>query len=362
MNADARLAAVRLRLSESEPDAFLVTGVHNIIYVTGFDGVFDEDASAVCLVTPDVARVYTDSRYVEAARTAAVGTQWTLSLSSGSLDAHVAAEIADEGIDALGFESALSCGRHRKLSERSGARLVLTERWVEELREVKEPAELERIAQAAALTDRAFDHILGVLAPGMTETEVAVELESFMRLNGSEGVAFPSIVASGPNSSRPHATVTGRRIDHGDPVTLDFGARIGGYCADMTRTVVVGTATDEFREVYEVVRSANTIGVETVRGGLSGAAIDGTAREAIGDAGFGEHFGHGLGHGVGLEVHELPSVGPRGSRPVPPGAVVTIEPGVYLEGRFGVRIEDLVVVESDGCHVLTTSPRGLIEV
>ncbi|MBW6468312.1 MAG: M24 family metallopeptidase, partial [Coriobacteriia bacterium] len=197
--------------------------------------------------------------------------------------------------------------------------------------------------------------------PGMTEAEVAVEIESFMRRNGSEGVAFPSIVASGPNSSRPHATVTGRRIEPGDPLTMDFGARIGGYCADMTRTVVVGRASDEFRRVYDAVLAANRAGASAVRGGVPGIDIDRVARDSLSDAGFGEFFGHGLGHGVGLDVHELPSVGPRGTRPVPAGAVVTVEPGVYLEGRFGVRIEDLIRVEDDGCSTLSSSPRDLIE-
>ncbi|MBE0417355.1 MAG: M24 family metallopeptidase [Coriobacteriia bacterium] len=362
MNADARLAALRRRLADSEAEALFVTCVSNVVYLTGFDGVFDADASAACLVTRDEARVYTDSRYAEAAGLASQGTAWSVTVSANSLDARMCEDLTGAGARVLAFETSLTYARHRVLSEHSGARLLATEQWVEELREVKEAAELERISGAAALTDRAFEHILGVLALGMTESEVAVELESFMRRNGSEGVAFPSIVASGPNSSRPHASVTDRRIERGDALTMDFGARIGGYCADMTRTVVIGKATEEFQRVYEAVRAANIVGREAMRAGVPGVDIDRAARDSLDAVALGEHFGHGLGHGVGLDVHELPVVSPRDTRPVPVGAVVTVEPGAYLEGRFGVRIEDLVVIEDGGCRTLTASRRDLIEV
>ena len=362
MNADARLAVIRRRLTDSEPDAFYVTSIPNVIYLTGFDGVFDAGASAACLVTAEGARLYTDSRYSEAASLASTGTPWCVSITSGSIDTRACEDLAANGSGVVGFEDSLAFSRYRTLADACESTPVATEQWVEEAREIKEVAELERIARAAALTDRAFDHILGVLVPGMTEAEVAVEIESFMRRNGSDGVAFPSIVASGPNSSRPHATVSMRRIEKGDPVTLDFGARIGGYCADMTRTVVVGRANDEVRRVYDAVLAANEVGRQTARDGLPGAEVDRTARSSLAAAGLADYFGHGLGHGVGLDVHELPSVGPRGTRLLRSGAVITIEPGVYLEGRFGVRIEDLVIVEDDGCRVLSSSPRDLIEI
>jgi Xaa-Pro aminopeptidase len=362
VNADARLGSIRRRLADSEADAFYVTSIHNVVYLTGFDSVFDDGASAACLITGDRALVYTDSRYAEVAGLAASGTAWSVVITSDSLDTRACEDFTADGGGLLGFENSLAFARYETLAKGCGSQPVATEQWVEESREVKEAGELERIGQAAALTDRTFDHILGVLAPGMSEAEVAVELESFMRRNGSEGVAFPSIVAGGTNSSRPHATVTDRRIDPGDPVTLDFGARIGGYCADMTRTVVVGRATDDFRRVYDAVLAANEAGRDAVKAGVLGMDIDRVARASLEVAGLAEHFGHGLGHGVGLQVHELPSVGPRGKRAVPAGSVITIEPGVYLEGRFGARIEDLVTVEDDGCSVLTASPRDLIEV
>ena len=362
MNATPRLAALRAGLANDGPEALLVTSISNVRYLTGFDGVFDEGAAAVCLVTPDTARLYTDSRYSEAAIGAASGTAWEVRVPADPIDEAVSADIAGAGLASCGFETSLAYRRHRLLSERAGTELVAVENRVEELREIKEAAEVERIAAAAALTDRAFDHILGVLAPGVTEAEIAVELEGFMRRHGSEGVAFPSIVASGPNSSKPHATVTQRALEPGDPVTLDFGARIGGYCADMTRTVVVGGASDEFRRVYEAVLAANRAGLASVRSGLTGVEIDRVARESLEGAGLAEHFGHGLGHGVGLDVHELPSVGQRGTRLVPVGSVITVEPGVYIAGRFGVRIEDLVVVEPGGCRTLSASDKELIEV
>jgi Xaa-Pro aminopeptidase len=196
---------------------------------------------------------------------------------------------------------------------------------------------------------------------GVTERHIALELEFFMRREGSEGVAFDPIVASGPNSALPHAKVTDRVLATGDFVKMDFGARIGGYCADMTRTVIIGTASTRQVEIYEAVLSANLAGIEAVEAGRPGRSIDATARAVIESAGMGSLFGHGLGHGVGREVHELPGVGPRSSKAVPLGSVITIEPGVYVEGFGGVRIEDLIVVERSGARVLSRSPKNLIE-
>ncbi len=363
MNADARLSRLRRRLAEEGHDAALVCDVSNVRYVTGFEAVWDDDANVACLVTADLARIYTDSRYAEAAAAAAVATPWALSTPSASIYVTLCDDLGADGIGSLVLESSVPFGRFRFISERFSGRVAAVDDWVEELREVKEAAEVERIARAAALTDRAFDHVLGVLRPGLTETEVVLELEFFMRRHGSEGVAFPSIVACGPNSSRPHAVPGQRRIEAGDPVILDLGARVEGYCSDMTRTVVVGApASSEFRAVYEAVLAANEAGKGAARGGVTGAEIDGVAREVLTGAGYGEHFGHGLGHGVGLDVHELPTVSPRGRRSVLSGSVITIEPGVYLEGRFGVRIEDLVAVHDGGCRALSASPTGLIEI
>ncbi|MDR3685741.1 MAG: M24 family metallopeptidase, partial [Coriobacteriia bacterium] len=220
----------------------------------------------------------------------------------------------------------------------------------------------ERIDAAQQITDAAFDHLLaGVLRPGVSERDVALELEFFMRRAGSQGVAFDPIVASGPNAAKPHANPSERLLTEGDFVVLDFGARVGGYCADMTRTVVIGSSSDRHREIYDAVLTANAAGTAAVCPERTGSEIDRAAREVIAQRGFGEYFGHGLGHGVGLEIHELPGLGPRSELRVPLGSVVTVEPGIYVPGFGGVRIEDLVVVDESGARVLTRSTKDLLE-
>ncbi|TLM98011.1 MAG: aminopeptidase P family protein [Actinobacteria bacterium] len=305
--------------------------------------------------------MYTDSRYRDAAARAAEGTQWELRVPRENLYINLTTDLCAEGIDSLALEGSVPYGRFRFVSERFDGNVEVVDQWVEEVRQVKTTEEIERIAAAQELTDRAFDHILGMLAVGVTEAEIALELECFMRRQGSQGVAFDSIVACGPNSAFPHAKVTQRALEQGDFVKLDFGAKVDGYCADMTRTVVVGSASDRHREIYEAVLAANLEGISAVKAGLPGSTIDAAARAEIERRGFGENFGHGLGHGVGMEVHELPRVGPRGTKSVLEGSVITIEPGIYVPGFGGVRIEDLVVVESGRARVLTRSTKDLIE-
>lgn len=362
MNAEHRIAALRRRLVDEGLDAVLVTGAANMTYLTGFEGVIDRGINAACLLTPEVTRFYTDFRYAEAAETAAVGTPWVVRVAKESLYVELCLELKDEGIESLAVESSVPYGRFKFISEQFVGRVDAVHRWVEEIRQVKEPHEIERIAAAAQLGDQAFTHILEFIRPGVTERDVALELEFFMRRNGSDGVAFDPIVASGPNSARPHAQVSDRVIGADEFVKLDFGARIGGYCSDMTRTVVVGRASDRHREIYEAAIEANAIGLKAVRPGLPACEIDAAARDALTARGFGgEYFGHGLGHGVGLDVHELPSIGTISRDSVRIGSVITIEPGVYVQGFGGVRIEDLVVVEETGCRLLTHSTKELLE-
>lgn len=361
MNARERVAAVRRRLENEGLAALMVYKVSNVAYLTGFEKVFDSEDAHAAIITPMQARLYTDSRYVEAATAAAAGTEWEVVAPRENIYMTACEQLASEGVESLAVEESMPYGRFRFISEKFSGNVTPIDQWVEELRQVKNTEEIARVAAAQALTDRAFEHILEQIAVGITEAEIALELEVFMRRNGSEGVAFPPIVASGPNSARPHATVTGRAIERGDFLKLDFGARIEGYCADMTRTVVVGEASARHREVYSAVLAANEAGIAAAKAGVPGTAIDKAARDVIDAAGFAENFRHGLGHGVGLEIHELPSLGPRGDKSVPEGCVVTIEPGIYLPGFGGVRIEDLVVVEAGGCRVLTASPKHLIE-
>ncbi len=362
MNAESRLAALRRRMADDGLAAVLVTGVSNMRYVTGFETIFDAGINAACLVTSEIARFYTDHRYSEAAEAEAGGTPWAVRIPEESLYVEACRELRDGGVTELVLESSIPYGRFKFISEQFVGSVRVLEHIVEELRQVKEAHELERIEAAARLTDRAFDHILGMVAPGLTEREVALELEFFMRRNGSDDIAFEPIVASGPNSARPHAGVSDRVIGSGEFLKLDFGARSRGYCSDMTRTVVVGSALDRHREIYEAVRAANEVGVAAVRAGVPGKDVDTAARESLTAAGFGEYFTHGLGHGVGLDIHEIPTLGQRSHDSLRTGAVVTIEPGVYIPGFGGVRIEDLVAVEERGCRVLSSSPRDLIVV
>lgn len=362
MNADRRLADIRRRIADSQADAFLVSDVPNVQYLTGFEDVFDDGANVACVITTEIARVYTDSRYAEAAEEAVSGTSWVLRVPAESLYIDLCDETERSGVAGLALESSVPYGRFKFISERFGGRVEVVDGWVEHLRQVKEAGEVERIAAAAALTDRTFDHILGFIAPGMRESEIGLELEVYMRTHGAEGIAFPPIVASGPNSSRPHAGVSERVVEPGDLVTLDFGAKVHGYCSDMTRTVAIGAASSRQRQVYEAVLAANETGIAAVRAGVPGTTIDAAAREVLAARELGEYFMHGLGHGVGLEVHELPSVSARGRESVPAGSVITIEPGCYLPGFGGVRIEDLVLVEESGCRVLSSAPKHLIEI
>ena len=361
MNADARLAALRRRLDEEQLPALLVTDVANLRYVTGFEGVIDAGINAACLVSSDFARFYTDSRYREAAENAAAGTEWTVHVSRESIYVEMATALREEGVETLAVESSIAYGRFRYISEQFGGDVRIVDALVEHLRQVKDAEEISRIAAAAALTDRAFEHILPYIRAGVSEREIALELEFFMRRNGSDGVAFDPIVASGTNSCRPHAQVTDRVVEQGDFVKLDFGARVDDYCADMTRTVVVGEASERQREIYDAVLAANLAALDAVRPGLTGVALHQVAVDVLEQRGLHEHFGHGLGHGVGLDVHELPHVGPSGRESILTGSIITIEPGVYLAGFCGVRIEDLVVVEESGARLLSHTRKELIE-
>jgi Xaa-Pro aminopeptidase len=363
MSTQARIEALRGLLLSDDIDAALITEPANMRYLTGFDRVFDDSISAAVVVGEDTLRFYTDSRYIEAARTAAAGTAWDVRLQGESLFAGLCDDMTQAGVATIAMESSVPHARFVFVSDRFSGRVVVSDRWVERLRAIKEADELDACALAAALTDAAFDHVLGVLRPGLREIDVALELEVYMRSNGSEGLAFEPIVASGPNSSRPHAGVTTRAIGAGDVLTMDFGARVDGYCADLTRTVVVGApATARQREIYDAVLAANVAGIAAVGAGVRARDVDAAARDLLAGMRLAEHFGHSLGHGVGLAVHEEPRVSAASEDVLRVGSVITIEPGVYLAGELGVRIEDLVAVEPGGARVLSRSPKDLIEI
>jgi Xaa-Pro aminopeptidase len=339
-----------------EVDALLITDPVNLRYVTGFTG-----SNGMAVVGPDLRRFITDFRYVEQAAE-----------QVDAFDRELSPQVFDEalrdgwpeGSFRLGFEDQnVSVRRHTRLREVLPERVELVPAGgeVEKLRAIKDAGEVERIRAAAALVDEIYGTLRQQGLVGRTEREVALALENEMRRRGAEP-AFDSIVASSERGALPHAEPADVPIERGTLVTLDIGARLDGYHSDCTRTWATGELPDDLAGAYELVRRAQEAALDAVRPGPEGREVDAVARDIIEAAGHGEHFGHGLGHGVGLEIHEGPRLARTGDAPLVAGNVVTVEPGVYLPGRGGVRIEDLVVVTEDGCDVLSATPKALITV
>jgi Xaa-Pro aminopeptidase len=353
-----RLAALVDGLSAAHLDGLLLTGLSNIRYLTGFSG-----SSALLVVTPRDVVLITDFRY-QTQVADEVGDLARVAIEASSLWSGLWQQLAAlPSVKVLGFETSHIQHRDFQRLVEAGARWQWrpTVDLVETLRERKDAGEIARITDAAGVATRALARTLPQLRIGMSELAVAGVLEKALRDEGSEGFPFPSIVASGPRAALPHARSSTRKLEPGDFLLMDFGAEVGGYCSDVTRTVVMGRASAEQREVYEVVRGANERAAQGVRAGMSGRDADGMARHYIDRAGYGELFGHSLGHGIGLEVHESPRLARTAEGALPEGAVVTIEPGVYRPGWGGVRIEDDVVLGADGPQILTEFPRELIE-
>jgi len=340
-------------LEDVGAEAFLVTCPENCFYLSGFSG------EGVLTVSPAGSWLLTDFRYLETAEEEVRAAE-PVRIEGGWVQA-VRKLAQDRGWRRVAFESRhLTYDRYRELTEAlAPASLVPTAGLVEGLRRVKEEAEIERLREAARLTDAAFAHLVERVRPGLTERELALEIDCFLRRNGSEGVSFPTIVAAGPRSARPHALPGNEPVREGDLLLADFGAVWLGYHADLTRTVAVARAGEKEREVYAVVLAAQEKALAAVRPGVSGAEIDTLAREEISRAGYGDCFGHRLGHGVGLAVHEEPGLG--GEEVIlEPGMVVTVEPGIYVPGWGGVRIEDLVLVTENGAEVLSRAPKNFL--
>jgi len=354
-----RLAALLEALTAAHVDALLVTSLANVRYLTGFSG-----SSALFLVSQREALLITDFRYQTQAAEE-VGDSARVLIEPQSLWAGLWQQLGQQpGIQVLGFESAHLLHRDFQRLMEAGARWQWrpTLDLVEALRERKDADEVRLIERAANVAIRALERTLAEVRVGMTELQVAGVLERALRDEGSEGFPFPSIVASGARSALPHARATSAHVREGDLLLLDFGAEVEGYCADITRTVVVGRASEEQREIYDVVRRANEQASHSIRAGMTGRDADAIARGYIEQRGYGDLFGHGLGHGVGLEVHEAPRLSRTADGALAEGAVVTIEPGVYRPGWGGVRIEDDVVLDAAGPRILTKFTRELIEI
>lgn len=356
----SHLSNFRRLLEESGKDAAIISEKTNQRYLSGFD--FDD---GLVLVTRGQSYLITDFRYVEAARAECSRELTVLTPEGGQLTC-IAGLLAENGCHTvLTEEQALSCASFARYTEmlkdftlEGGASAMLTE-----LRLIKDEEELETIARAQAITDAAFSHILTVLHPEMTEIEVALELEFFMRRNGAEDIAFPTIAVSGTNSARPHGVPRRCRLERGF-LTMDFGAKADGYCSDMTRTVFLGRADEEEKKLYHTVLKAQTSALDALSEGASCRELDSIARSIIDGAGYKGLFGHSLGHGVGMFIHENPrlSFAAKPESVLRRGHVVTVEPGIYAEGKYGCRIEDMVAIAHDGSvRNFTKSKKELIE-
>lgn len=352
-----RAGKLAAELHAATCDALIVTKLENIRYLTGFTG-----SAAMLVVTPSAMLLTTDGRYRDQAaeQLAEAGVDAEIVVGAGAVqfEAIKARCSASAGV---GLEANnVTWSAMKRFTEVVGDKLVATSGLVERLRIVKDEGEQARIEAACAIADAALSYVKNRLSEGPTETEFAAELEYAMRERGGQGPAFETIVASGPNSAMPHARPTSRVVRGGDLVVVDFGSIVDGYRSDMTRTFSVGEPNEELASLVEVVAVAQALGVAAVEPGATGAAVDGAARRSLTDAGYGELFVHSTGHGVGLDIHEAPSVAANAADILAPGTVVTVEPGAYVAGRAGVRIEDTLLVTGSGCRPLTLSTKDYI--
>jgi Xaa-Pro aminopeptidase len=357
-----RLERVRDRMGELGLDGFLVTHPHNRHYLSGFTGEDQPplDTAGFLLITKADVCLITDGRYtIQAARELPTDLGFKVARRAGKLAPIVAEQIASRGLKRVGFETAHLIHMWWRSIDKAlpETDLVSTFRLVEPLRVVKDKDELDIIRRAIAISDKAFNEVSARIQPGMTERQVAWEIEKTMRDLGADDKAFGTIIAAGPNGAMAHAVPSDRPIKEGEPIVIDMGARLDGYNSDMTRTIILGEPTEKFREIYNLVLEGHLNAEQRLRAGVSGVDGDAFAREVIDAAGYGEQFNHSLGHGIGLEVHEGPSLSKISDDIVPENAVTSVEPGIYIEGWGGVRIEDLVLFRADDVEVLTQADK-----
>ena len=353
----SRLATFVAKLPEREVDAILVSGAENRRYLSGFSG-----SAGYLFITGERAHLATDFRYTEQATTQAnhfsveqvkVGWEWLLT------------QIKDSGAKRLGFESqSMTVATYNSLMNAigedtglNGLELVPFSDLTDDQRSIKDSDELVLLQRAIDASDLAMEQVCPIIAEGMTEREVAWRMEMAMRDAGADGISFDTIVAAGPNGAMAHHMPTDHVIRRGEPIVIDMGAKVGGYCSDITRTVVVGEPDEMFHRIYNIVLDAQLTAIKDVKIGMNGEEADKLARDVIAEAGYGDNFGHSLGHGVGLAVHEMPRVSPRSQDPLEMDTVFTVEPGIYLSGWGGVRIEDIVVLRDDGATPLSRASK-----
>lgn len=350
-----RIGCYRQALRQSDADAFLLTAAPTRSHITATSCL-----EGMVFLTETDCRFFTDSRYLEAAQRELDGFPvLPVDREHGYLS-RIAEAAAENRIERIGYEDGyLTAGELDLFREKLSVELIPVQSILRPLRQSKDPPELEHLRRAQEITDKAYAELLPEIRVGMTERELQAELIYRLYRCGGEGLSFDPIVVSGPNTSMPHGVAGSRKLAPGDFITMDFGCVVSGYCSDMTRTVALGFVTDEMKTVYKTVLAAQLAGIAATKAGVTGQQADEAARGVIREAGYGEYFGHSYGHGVGLEIHETPNCAPSWTSPLPTGAVCSAEPGIYLPGKFGVRIEDVVIVREDGCEILTKSGKTL---
>ena len=350
--------AIAKQLEEYELDAIMVTHEANRLYATGFHST---GTDGLALITRSNSYYFTDSRYTEAAERAIPNAVHREIGAGRGYAALINEVIQAKGLEKIGFEDAyMTVQEYERYKKALSCELVPATELLLQLRMVKSEEELDAMIAAQRIAERALDDILKEIRPGVTEKEIAARLQYLMLHYGASDMSFDPIVVSGPNGSLPHGVPSEKKIQNGEFVTMDFGCIYGGYCSDMTRTVAVGVVTDEMREVYDTVLNAQLAGIDAAKAGVTGKEVDGAARTVITEAGYGKYFGHSFGHGVGVEIHESPNASPMNEKPLPEGAVISAEPGIYLPGKLGVRIEDVIVLTKEGCQNITKAPKELI--
>lgn len=342
---------------KTDAEAVIISSEVNRFYFTRFAA-----SDGFLVITKNDSVFFTDSRYIEAAENSVTVCRCEL---FNSMKDTLVPFLQKAGVKTLYTESdnltVSMYESYKKFFENCEViALPEVEAIIGANRSVKNDYEVGEIVKAQRIAEKAFEHILSYIKPGVTDKDIALELEYFMLKNGADGLSFETIAVSGKNSSMPHGVPTLKKVEDGDFVTMDYGALVNGYHSDMTRTVAVGRVSDEQKKVYDTVLKAQLASIDALKPGITGVDADKAARDVISSAGYGEYFGHGTGHGVGVEIHELPNLSPRSPATLETGNIVTIEPGIYLPGRFGVRIEDMALITPDGKRVLTEAPKELI--
>lgn len=352
----SRFDKIAARLGDYGLDAMMITSEPNRLYATGF-----HSTAGMAIVTTTGSYFFTDSRYIEAASKRIDNCQILENTREKPMSMLAEEVIARHGIKRLGFEESYTTVEEYDLwREKLSCELVPAAGLLGELRAVKDQGEIDTMIAAQRIAEKALTEVLNFIKVGRTEKEIAAFLQYQMLLGGAEKMSFDPIVVSGANSSMPHGVPTDKPVASGDFITMDFGCIYGGYCSDMTRTVAVGSVTEEMDKVYHTVLRAQLEGIAATKAGVAGKTVHEAGAAVIREAGYGAYFGHGFGHSLGVEIHESPNASPANDKPLPAGAVISAEPGIYLPGRFGVRIEDVVVVKEGGCEDITLAPKELL--